>query len=222
MSIKNCIKTLSFFSKLSETQFNILSNISVIDTYNENYILCYEKTKSSKLIFLINGLARAYKIDKHNNEIFLYYIQNNNIISEISTIDDDTLNIYSNISFIEKSQILSIDYKKFKTNFLDKNILTHEFINEIINRSKKLESLIDREFIFDAVTKVAMILHSDLNMFNKLKRHDISLMLHIQPSTLSRVLNRLKRNEIIDITQGKVSIINQTNLELIYKELSNE
>jgi CRP/FNR family transcriptional regulator len=222
VSIKNSIRTLNFFHKLNKTQLDMLGSISTIDTYNENNILYYEKTKSTKLIFLVSGLAKAYKIDKHNNEIFLYYIPQNSMVSEISTLNDDRLNIYSNISFIESSQILSIDYKKFKTYFLDKNILTDEFINEIINRGKKLESLIDREFIFDAVAKVAMMLDFDLNMFNKIKRHDISLMLHIQPSTLSRVLNRLKRNEIIDITQGKVSILNHINLQSIYKELSNE
>jgi CRP/FNR family transcriptional regulator len=81
-----------------------------------------------------------------------------------------------------------------------------------------MKSLINREFIFDAVAKVAMMIDSDLEMFNKLKRHDIALILHIQPSTLSRVLNRLKKNTIIDIVQGKVSILDKIQLKNIYKE----
>jgi len=64
-----------------------------------------------------------------------------------------------------------------------------------------------------------MMLCSDINMFNRLKRYDISLMLHIQPATLSRVLNRLKRDAIIDIDHGKVIIRNGKRLENIYKEL---
>ena len=37
------------------------------------------------------------------------------------------------------------------------------------------------------------MLVSDLNMFNKLKRQDVSFMLHIQPETLSsRVLKKKK------------------------------
>ena len=63
-----------------------------------------------------------------------------------------------------------------------------------------------------------MMISSDLEMFNKLKRHDISLILHIQPATLSRVLNRLKRNNIIDIIQGRISVVNFSALEAIYKE----
>jgi CRP/FNR family cyclic AMP-dependent transcriptional regulator len=59
------------------------------------------------------------------------------------------------------------------------------------------------------------MLDADLAMFNKLKRHDISLILHIQPATLSRVLNRLKRNRIIDIIQGKVTILDTIALREI-------
>jgi len=55
-------------------------------------------------------------------------------------------------------------------------------------------------------------------MFNKLKRYDVSAMLHIQPATLSRVLNRLKNNGIISIEHGWVSIEDKARLEGIYKE----
>lgn len=219
---KNNIKNLNFFKNLDEDQIDRLIQISSIQSYNENNILYYEKTQSSYLYFLIEGLVKSYKIDKHSNEIFLYYIQEGNIISEISTIYDNILYSYSNILFSEPSVILKIDYKLFKHKFLDTNILNKEFINEIIIRNKKLESLINREFIFDAVTKVAILIGTDLIMFNKLKRHDIALNLHIQPSTLSRVLNRLKRNNIIDIIHGKISILDKQKLELIYTRIINE
>ena len=94
-----------------------------------------------------------------------------------------------------------------------------EFANEVMKRSQLLQDLVNREFIFDSVAKVAMMISSDLEMFNKLKRHDISLILHIQPATLSRVLNRLKRNKIIDIIQGKVSIMDFSALQAIHKDL---
>jgi len=163
-------------------------------------------------------LAKAYKIDKHENEIFLYYIYSGNILSEISTVKDKYLISYSNIQLIENSQILTIDYGEFKRLFLDSGILCLEFANEIIRQSKQLQDLVNREFIFDSVSKVAMMLSNSLDMFNRLKRYDVSLMLHIQPSTLSRVLNRLKRNSIIDIDKGKVIIINQEALIRIYNE----
>ena len=52
----------------------------------------------------------------------------------------------------------------------------------------------------------------DIDMFNKLKRQEVSFMLHIQPETLSRVLKRLKRNNIIDIISSKITILDKDQL----------
>ncbi|WP_324170738.1 Crp/Fnr family transcriptional regulator [Sulfurimonas sp.] len=218
MSLKNTLNSLDFFKTLKEKEIILLCSISSIQSLNENYILHYEKEQSSSLVFLVNGLAKAYKIDKHSNEIFLYYIYKNSLLSDITDINNNTITSYSNISLAEDSIILSINYAQFRNLFLHKNLLCLELLQEIALKSQKLDSLVNREFIFDAVQKVAQMLESDLEMFNKLKRHDISLILHIQPATLSRVLNRLKRNNIIDIIQGKVIILNKDEL----KEIGND
>ena len=218
LSIKSIIHSLEFFSNLSDDEVNRLVSISSLKNYNSEYLLHYEKSQSNKLLFLVNGLAKAYKMDKHDNEIFLYYIYKNHILSEISSIQDKILTSYSNIILVEHSQVLSVDYIAFKENFLDNGLLCLELASEVIRQSKLLQNLVSREFIFDSVAKVAMMLSTDLDMFNRLKRYDVSLMLHIQPSTLSRVLNRLKRNGIIDIERGEVIMLNGKDLTKLYEK----
>ncbi len=218
MAIKNIIQSLSFFSTLSEEEVERLISISSLQQYTNEYMLHYENTQSDRLLFLVDGLAKASKIDKHDNEIFLYYVHKNHILSEISTLQDNYLTSYSNMTLIEDSQVLSIDYQAFKKYFLDNGLLCLELANEMIYQSKQLQDLVSREFVFNSVAKVSMMLCLDIDMFNRLKRYDISLMLHIQPATLSRVLNRLKRDAIIDIDRGKVIILNSKRLENIYKE----
>ncbi|MEN4053489.1 Crp/Fnr family transcriptional regulator [Sulfurimonas sp. NWX79] len=218
MSLKEIIQSQDFFNSLNETEIDLLCEMTTLHCYGENFILHYENNHTKELLFLVSGQARAYKIDKHDNEIFLYYIYENSMISEISDLKATTLYAYSNVELVEESQILKINYKRFKEKFLDENILCQALTQEIVKRSSQLQSLINREFIFDAVSKVSMMLYDDLEMFNKLKRHDISLMLHIQPATLSRVLSRLKRNGIIDIIHGRVAIKDEGALCEIYKD----
>ena len=215
--MRDIIKSLSLFKNLQSSQIDKLYSISTVQNYNKNSILFYEKDRTDRLMFLISGLAKAYKIDKYNNEIFLYFIEKDMLISQIDDLTKDSIVFFSNISSIEDSSILSIDYKLFKKNFLDPNILTLEFANRVLYQSNRMRLLIDREFIFNAVSKVAMMLGDDLNRFNRLKRHDIALILHIQPATLSRVLSRLKRDNIISIQQGIISIVDREKLEKIYK-----
>lgn len=218
MLLKDIISSLVFFSSLNDEELELIASFSVVTTYDKEYVIHYEKTQSTSLLFLLEGVAKAYKIDKHNNEIFLHYIYSPSLISDVSNFKKETLVSFSNVSLIEDSKILIIDYKKFKEHFLAKGQLCLEFNNEIIQKSQQLQSLINREFIFTSVAKVAMMLHDDLDMFNALKRTEISLILNIQPETLSRVLNRLKRDSIIDSKNTKITVLNKEALLGVYEE----
>ena len=100
---------------------------------------------------------------------------------------------------------------------MHKNILNNEFINEILLKTQQLHCVVNRELVFDATAKVAFMLSSDLEMFNKLKRHEVSFMLHIQPETLSRVLKKLKRSSIIQVDSSEISICDKEALKNIYR-----
>ncbi|MDP2893231.1 MAG: Crp/Fnr family transcriptional regulator [Sulfurimonas sp.] len=213
----NFIKQLSFFNSLDNEKLNIIDNISKVITYPKNSILYYENDINNKIFFLVSGLLKVYKIDKFENEIFLYYIHKNSLISELTTLDNDMIRCFSNAEFMEESTILEVDFSEFKAKFLSKNILNNEFINEILLKTQQLHCVVNRELVFDATAKVAFSLCDDLEMFNSLKRHEISFMLHIQPETLSRVLNKLKRSAAIDIENSNIVILNKKMLQNIYR-----
>lgn len=211
------IKKLSFFSSLNEEQLDTINSISKITSYPKNSILYYENDINDRIFFLVSGLLKVYKIDKFENEIFLYHIHKNSLISELTTLDDNSIHCFSNAEFMEDSIVLEVDFTEFKKEFLSKNILNNEFINEILLKTQQLHCVVNRELVFDATAKVAFTLQNDLEMFNSLKRHEISFMLHIQPETLSRVLKKLKRNNIIDIENSDVVVLDNEKLNKIIK-----
>ncbi|AXX91427.1 transcriptional regulator [Malaciobacter molluscorum LMG 25693] len=217
MNLQETIKSIDFFNSLTAEQIDILCDFSNITSYEKDSILYYESDENNKLMFLIDGLLKVFKVDKFGNEIFLYHIYKNNMISELSSINNTKIHCFSNAEFIEDSKVLSVNYEKFKENFLDKNILTSELIEVLLNKSQQFQCIINRELVFDATAKVAFMLKQDLHMFNKLKRQEVSFMLHIQPETLSRVLKRLTRNNIINIENGDVQIIDENSLVSIFK-----
>lgn len=92
-----------------------------------------------------------------------------------------------------------------------------ELLEILLKKTHQLQCIVNRELVFDATAKVAFMLTQDLEMFNKLKRQEVSFMLHIQPETLSRVLKRLTRNETISIENGEVIIENKEELISIFK-----
>ena len=217
MTLSQSIRSLDFFENLSDNQIDILSNFSFISKYEKDSILFYETDLKTNLLFLVSGLIKIYKYDKFDNEIFLYHIYSNSLISELSNINTNEIYCFSNASFIEDSVVLSIDFLKLQEHFLNNNLLVKELMNSLLKKTNQLQSLVNRELVFDATAKVAYMLVSDLKMFNKLKRQDVSFMLHIQPETLSRVLKKLSRDNIIEIENQQVIIKDEIALNSIFK-----
>ena len=217
MTLTQSIKSLDFFENLSDEQIDVLSNFSFISKYEKDSILFYETDLKTNLLFLVSGLIKIYKYDKFDNEIFLYHIYSNSLISELSNINTNEIYCFSNASFIEDSVVLSIDFLKLQEHFLNNNLLVKELMSSLLKKTNQLQSLVNRELVFDATAKVAYMLVSDLNMFNNLKRQDVSFMLHIQPETLSRVLKKLSRDNIIEIENQQVIIKDEIALNSIFK-----
>ena len=217
MSIQESIRKISFFNNLNDEQIDLIASISNESTYTSNSILYYESDVNNNLLFLVEGLIKIYKVDKFDNEIFLYHIYKNSMISELTSIKQNEIYCFSNAEIIEDSTILSINFDKFKEHFLSKNILTMELLEILLEKTHQLQCIVNRELVFDATAKVAFMLNQDVDMFNKLKRQEVSFMLHIQPETLSRVLKRLTRNGVILVENGDVIIINKDALISIFK-----
>lgn len=213
---KEIFKNINLFSHLEDNEIESLIEISSISKYDKNSILYYETENMDKLLFLIEGQIKVYKIDKYDNEIFLYYIYPNSMISELSNLNDKNIRCFSNAEFVDDSLILSIDYEKFKEMFLYENEFILKFIEELIYKNQQLQCIVNRELVFDATSKVAFMLINNLKMFNQLKRTEVSLLLHIQSETLSRVLKKLSRSEIITIEKGKIIINNEEELRSVY------
>ena len=217
MTLSQSIRSLDFFENLNDEQIDVLSNFSFISKYEKDSILFYETDLKTNLLFLVSGLIKIYKYDKFDNEIFLYHIYSNSLISELSNINTNEIFCFSNASFIEDSVVLSIDFLKLQEHFLNNNLLVKELISSLLKKTNQLQSLVNRELVFDATAKVAYMLVSDLKMFNNLKRQDVSFMLHIQPETLSRVLKKLSRDNIIEIENQQVIIKDEIALNSIFK-----
>ncbi len=218
--IKDKIKLLDFFKILSEDEVDVLQGISKITTYPEGYTLYYEEEVKEAMYFLLEGVAKAYKVDRQDNEIFLNYIYENTLISEISSLNDTQITCLSNVEFIKDSMVLEINYRAFQEYFIQTHILTIQFLDEILRRNKQLYCIIDREIVFDAMAKVAYSLYDDLEMFNQLKRQEVASMLHIQPATLSRVLKKLLRQNIIAVETTTISILQRDALKKIFSGAS--
>lgn len=217
MQISDIVKEINFFKNLNEEQIELISSISTIQKHSMKSILYYESETNKNLQFLVSGLIKIYKIDKFGNAVFLYHVYKNCMISEITSLEVNEIHCFSNAEFVEDSIILNVNFEKLQKHFLSQDILMPELNKILLEKNNQLQGIVNRELVFDSVAKVAFMLKQELEMFNKLKRHDSSFMLHIQPETLSRVLKKLSRNKIISIDNGEVIIKDEEALISIFR-----
>ena len=117
MTIQETIKKIGFFSNLNSEQIEIIASISSVSKYPNKSILYYESDVSKNLLFLVEGLIKIYKIDKFDNEIFLYHIYKNSMISELTSMNKNDIYCFSNAEFIEDSIVLSVNFEKLQDLF---------------------------------------------------------------------------------------------------------
>ncbi len=111
---KEAIESISLFSHLEDKELELIASMSELSSYNTDTVLFYETESTDRLLFLVDGLLKVYKIDKYDNEIFLYYVYPNSMISELSNLKDNKINCFSNSVILRDSLLLSIDFKRFK------------------------------------------------------------------------------------------------------------
>ena len=63
---------------------------------------------------------------------------------------------------------------------------------------KQLELVIDRNMVYDALTKVCSFVQTEPLFVQNAKNKEIASLLNMAPETLSRSLSKLRKLEIID------------------------
>jgi len=217
--IKDLLKNINLFKKLSDIELNKLSTICKIEHYEKNSIVFYENENLFNMYYLIKGKVKLYKIDKYNNEVFLNNIYKNSFIHILKNTRKDhfSCNSFFSVATLEASDILLIDVEAFKKEFLHKQSILDNYLEEIYFFMEQFQYIINRDLVFDSKAKVAYMLCNNLKEFNKLKKNEVAYHLHLQPETLSRITKKLEKDGYIKNEQRNVTILNRYALESLYK-----
>ena len=219
LRIKDYLARLELFDCLNKEECELLASISSINKYPKKSIIFYENDILTYIYVLIKGDIRLYKIDRFDNEIFLDTVKENSFIYTVSNLsyNNQQTGTFYNAQAMQDCEILQIDAEKFKALFLTKPQILQNFLNESFKTIMQLQYIINRDIIFDGMAKVAHMLCNDLDKFNKMKKQEIAYSLHLQPETLSRILKKLHKLDLIQTINNKIKIINFSDLQLIYQ-----
>lgn len=201
-----------YFSFLEEKDLDKLKDISIKKTYKKDEILFYKGDESKYLYLLVSGIAKLYTHDFKDNEVVIHNLIGPALIAEIMNYEE--MDFLANCSFDTDAEVILIDYKKFKEEFLQKPEISIFFIKSLTKKIKFLQNFIDYNVSLNSMEKIAKFLYENEELLKTLKQVKIAQILNITPETFSRQLAKLKKENIIENEKGYIKILD-------YKKIQN-
>lgn len=209
---------LEFFKGCAPEKLIPLSVTAKIKEYKISDVMVYEEDDMSRVYFLIEGEVKFYKVDRFNSEVFLYTSNGQSLLTNIGSLDCARISCFSNIEFLLPSRVLSCDLVLFKEVVRSDKTLLINLVNILADQKQLVECTINMGMVFDVTAKVAKMLHSYIDIYNSLKKQEVSYRLNIQPATLSRVLAKFTRLGLISEADHKTVVLQRDELTRYFKE----
>ncbi len=204
------LKQFYFFSSLEEEELEQLEKISILKKYSKNEILFYAGDESKYLHLIVKGVVKLYRHDYKDNEILIHNLNAPSFIAEIANYEEKPFP--ANCSFETESEVILIDYEKFKDNFLHKKDISMLFIKSLSKKIKYLEDFIHTNMTIDINAKVAKFIYDNEQTLDSIKQVKMAEILNIREETLSRKITKLIKAGIIEKEKRNIKIVDRQKL----------
>ncbi len=210
------IKSIPIFSKLDDKNIEALKQISHFKSYKSDEIVFYEGDLPKYLYILIHGVLRLYKTDNKGQEFYIHQFTPIAIIGELANFEN--IPFPASARFITKGIILKVEFQKLKEDFFCNPQVNMEIIRSLTNKIKILSRVIHKEMILTSEAKVARFIVHHKDLFATLKNTQIASVLNIAPETLSRILTKFKKLNLISINKyHNVTILDEAILTSLFE-----
>ena len=205
------LQKLDLFKMLDEYELECIAEISSLKTLTMDNILFYEGEFPQYFYLLLKGNLKLYKTDLKGNEIVIHYFTQASFIAEMASLESIKFPATA-IAMSKEVEVLLIDKEKFLKILREDAHFSFHLIKSITIKVKHLELVINRNMVYDAMTKVCSFIEENPQYVITAKNKEIANFLNMAPETLSRILSKLRKLEIID---KKNSVLDEDKLKAL-------
>lgn len=208
------LQDIPLFSGLSEIQLEEMQTHLYLKHYAKGSIVFYEEDNSEYLYILLEGSVRMYKTTPGGKEVYIHGIHAPSPIALFPALE--RVPFPASCGFLTSGTVALLPLEKFH-NCLQNLDFSLAVIKAMSKRMKLLETLLHKETVFSSEAKVSDLITRNSRIFQYLKNNEIASILNITPETLSRILTKLKNEDIITIDKHIVTVLNENALQSIIK-----
>ena len=203
------LKDIPLFSKLSTTQLDELQGQMHIHHYEKDSIVFYEGDESEYLHILLDGVVRVYKTAPKGTQVHMHNFAAPEIIALFAAFEQ--IPFPATCEFLGEGTVGLLPLNKIYDCM--KNVdFSISLVSALSKRMKLLANLLHKETIYSTEAKIADLVLNNPVVFEHLKNNEIASILNMTPETLSRILTKMKKEEIISIKEHILTILNENAL----------
>ena len=204
------LKDIPLFSNLKEYDLSNLQSHMIVHKYDKDSVVFYEGDESDYVHVLLDGMVRLYKTSPKGTQVYMHRFTAPDLIAIFVTFEG--MAFPATCEFTTEGVVGLIPIEEIYRSLKDVNF-SLALINALSKRMKMLAELLHKETIYSSEAKIADILKTNPLLFERFKNNEIASMLNMTPETLSRILTKLKKANIISIEQHVVKILDSKALE---------
>lgn len=218
--IKNILSNVFVFKELNDHQLDQVVSFSKLIDLNRSSDLFAEGEVASNFFVIESGKLKVFKVSPEGKEQTIHILGSGDLLAEAAIFDKK---VYpANCSALTKSVLVQIDRNHF-VDFLTKN--PDASIKLLAGYSKKLRqlvSLVEDLSLNDIKRRFAKyLLNNCQNVENgyecklAVSKKELAAFLGTTPEGLSRAINTLRKDNIINPEGDRVIIVDKSNLEAL-------
>jgi len=206
------LKEIPLFSALDEKHLKTLQNAIYLKQYEKESIVFYEGDSSQYLHILISGKVSLYKTSPKGSRIQINHLQAPNLIAEFTCFEQSAFP--ATCEFVTEGTIGLLPFEVLYQ-YLHNPDFSLELIKSLTSKVMLLSMLVHKETILSSEAKVADLMIKKLDVFTQLKNNEIASILNVTPETFSRILTKLKKENIIVVENQKIKVLHWDALHVI-------
>jgi len=210
------IEDTPLFINLDKKFYKELYDNIYIRNFSENSIVFYEGDSSDYLHILLDGQVRLYKTSPKGTMVQIHRLHAPATIGEYACLEQ--VAFPATCEFISESGTMGLLHFKDVMRYLQNPNFSLALLKSMTNKVMMLSSLVHKETILSSEAKVADLILNEIDIFNRVKNNEIASILNITPETLSRILGKLKRENIISVKNHIVEALNIEALHIILEK----
>ena len=200
------LQSIPLFSKLSEAHLTELQSQMHIHQYEKDSIVFYEGDESEYLHILLDGVVRLYKTSPKGTQVHMHNFAAPEVIALFAAFEK--IPFPASCEFLGEGTVGLLPLEKIYTCMQNVDF-SISLVSALSKRMKLLADLLHKETIYTTEAKIADLVLNNPSVFERLKNNEIASILNMTPETLSRILTKMKKEEIIMIKEHVVTILNK-------------